>query len=43
MSDKVYKEKVSGLEQNRSELISCLGYVRNRDSVVITKGVNLEK
>jgi DNA invertase Pin-like site-specific DNA recombinase len=35
--DKVYKEKVSGLEQNRSELISCLDYVRNGDTVVVTR------
>ena len=35
--DKIYKEKISGLEQNRPELISCLDYVRSGDTVVVTR------
>jgi DNA invertase Pin-like site-specific DNA recombinase len=35
--DKIYKEKISGLEQNRPELISCLDYVRAGDTVVVTR------
>ena len=35
--DKIYKEKISGLEQNRPALISCLDYVRAGDTVVVTR------
>ena len=35
--DKIYKEKISGLEQNRPELISCLDYVRAGDTIVVTR------
>ncbi|WHN66771.1 recombinase family protein [Cysteiniphilum sp. QT6929] len=33
----IYSEKVSGLEQNRPQLIECLHYVRKGDTLVITK------
>jgi len=35
--DKVYKEKVSGTTANRTELKSCLDFVRDGDTLVITK------
>ncbi|WP_440652040.1 recombinase family protein [Cysteiniphilum sp. 19S12-1] len=35
--DKIYQEKISGLEQNRPQLIACLDYVREGDTLVITK------
>ena len=35
--DKIYKEKISGVNQNRPELIACLDYVRKGDTLVITK------
>ena len=34
---KVYQEKISGVGQNRPELIACLDYVRKGDTLVITK------
>lgn len=34
---KVYQEKISGVDQNRPELIACLDYVRKGDTLVITK------
>jgi len=35
--DKIFQEKVSGVDQHRSELKSCLDYVRGGDVLVITK------
>jgi len=35
--EKVYQEKISGVDQNRPELIACLDYVRKGDTLVITK------
>ena len=35
--DKVFAEKVSGTTQNRSKLQECLSYVREGDTLVITK------
>ena len=35
--EKLYKEKISGVDQNRPELIACLDYVREGDTLVITK------
>lgn len=34
---KIFKEKVSGVDQNRSELIKCKEYLREGDTLVITK------
>lgn len=34
---KVYQEKISGVDQNRPELIACLDYVRKGNTLVITK------
>ena len=35
---KIYKEKISGVDQNRPEFIKCLDYIRdNQDTLVITK------
>ncbi len=35
---KIYKEKKSGLDQKRSELLKCLDYVRDKDdTLVVTK------
>jgi DNA invertase Pin-like site-specific DNA recombinase len=35
--DKIYQEKISGIEQNRPELIKCLDYVRKDDTLIITR------
>jgi DNA invertase Pin-like site-specific DNA recombinase len=35
--DKIYKEKLSGLDQNRPELAKCLDYVREHDTLVVTR------
>ena len=35
--NKIYQEKISGVDQNRAELIKCLDYVRENDTLVITK------
>jgi len=35
--DNVYHEKISGIDQNRPELIACLNYIRTGDTLVITK------
>jgi len=35
--NKIYQEKISGVDQNRAELIKCLDYVREDDTLVITK------
>jgi DNA invertase Pin-like site-specific DNA recombinase len=35
--DKIYKEKVSGTTENRIQLKSCLDFLRNGDTLVITK------
>lgn len=35
--DKVYQEKKSGLDSKRSELQKCLDYVRDGDTLVITR------
>lgn len=36
--EKIYQEKISGVEQNRPELIKCLDYVRDsKDTLVITR------
>ena len=35
--DKIYKEKLSGLDQNRPELAKCLNYAREHDTLVVTK------
>ncbi|MCF6768350.1 recombinase family protein [Thiotrichales bacterium 19S11-10] len=35
--DEIYQEKISGVNQNRPELIKCLDYVRKGDTLVITK------
>lgn len=34
---KIYAEKMSGIDQNRPALISCIDYVREHDTLVITK------
>lgn len=34
---KIFKEKISGVDQNRPELIKCKAYLREGDSLVITK------
>lgn len=34
---KIYSEKISGIDQNRPELISCIDYVREHDTLVVTK------
>ncbi|WP_150468008.1 recombinase family protein, partial [Francisella sp. SYW-9] len=35
---KIYKEKLSGVDQNRPELLKCLDYVRDeQDTLVITR------
>ncbi len=34
---KIFKEKVSGVDQNRPELIKCREYLREGDTLVITK------
>lgn len=35
--NKIYKEQISRVDQNREELIKCLDYVREGDALVITK------
>jgi DNA invertase Pin-like site-specific DNA recombinase len=35
--NKIYQEKISGVDQNRAELIKCLDYIREDDTLVITK------
>lgn len=35
--DKIYKEKISGINANRPELNSCIDYVREGDHLVITR------
>lgn len=35
--DKIYQEKISGTTANRTQLKSCLDYVREGDKLVITK------
>ena len=35
--DEIFSEKLSGIDQNRPELISCLRYVRKKDTLVITR------
>jgi len=34
---KIFKEKISGVDQNRPELIKCKEYLREGDTLVITK------
>lgn len=34
---KIYKEKLTGMDQNRPALLQCLDYVREDDTLVITK------
>jgi len=34
---KIFKEKISGVDQNRPELIKCREYLREGDTLVITK------
>ncbi|APS59088.1 recombinase family protein [Piscirickettsia salmonis] len=34
---KIYQEKVSGVDQNRQELKNCLDYLRDEDTLVVTK------
>lgn len=34
---KVFQEKISGTDQNRPELLSCLDYVRSGDTLVLTR------
>lgn len=35
---KIYKEKISGVDQNRPELLKCLDYIRDeQDTLVITR------
>ena len=34
---KYTKKKLSGLDQNRPELAKCLDYVREHDTLVVTK------
>ncbi|QGN96842.1 DNA-invertase hin (plasmid) [Piscirickettsia salmonis] len=34
---KIYKEKISGVDQNRKELKNCLDYLRDEDTLVVTK------
>jgi len=34
---KIYQEKISGINQNRPMLIACLDYVREHDTLVVTK------
>ena len=34
---KIYQEKLSGLDQNRPELIKCIEYLREGDSLVVTR------
>ena len=35
--DKVFQEKVSGVDRNRAQLKQCLDYVREGDVIVVTK------
>ena len=35
--DKIFQEKISGVDQNRPELIKCRSYLRDGDTFVITK------
>lgn len=35
--NKIYKEKLTGMDQNRPALLQCLDYVREDDTLVITK------
>ena len=35
--DKIFQEKVSGLDAKRSQLATCLEYVREGDTLVVTK------
>ena len=35
--DKIYQEKISGVDQNRPALLSCLDYLRDGDTLVITR------
>ena len=35
--DKIYSEKLSGLDQNRPQLIACLDYIREGDTFVVTR------
>lgn len=35
--DKIYKEKLSGLDQNRPELLKCLDCIREHDTLVVTR------
>ena len=35
--DKIFQEKASGVKEDRPELISMLGYVREGDTVVVCK------
>lgn len=35
--DKIFQEKISGIDQDRPELKSCLNYLREGDTLVITK------
>ncbi|WP_235998628.1 recombinase family protein [Cysteiniphilum marinum] len=34
---KIYKEKISGVDQNRPQLLACLDYIREGDTLVITR------
>jgi len=34
---KIFKEKITGVDQNRPALIECLNYLREKDTLVITK------
>ncbi|MEM8862637.1 MAG: recombinase family protein, partial [Chloroflexota bacterium] len=35
--DKIFQEKISGVDRNRPELLSCLDYVREGDTLVVTR------
>ena len=35
--DKIFQEKISGVDQNRPELNKCLDYLREGDTLVVTK------
>lgn len=36
-AEKIFQEKISGVKRNRPQLIEMLNYVREGDSVVVTK------
>ncbi|QGP56678.1 DNA-invertase hin (plasmid) [Piscirickettsia salmonis] len=35
--DKIFQEKISGIDQDRQELKNCLNYLREADTLIITK------